>query len=281
MDLKAENFPDGRQFRLNYLRSPTTLQDSQRKRLRIKSVVNNIIYWNNYNKFASFVERSLGVEYAQHSQDKFWKSAEIGDILSLVTVFLEYHRTETSPSRTYRDERNEIVLELRKTFAEENMRYRLDDSGGVHYLVDEIFEATVSSTLAGLGQSKFQGAKAALLIGLDSIGPKNQSGKQLIRNIFEAAESVFLVIANDSSLNRINEAAMDKYLKPIMLKKYSSVPDSSDKVERLLETYKPWVKAAHPYRHGVSFEAIHEAPLDIAISMSSQGMAFIRYMAQL
>jgi hypothetical protein len=52
-----------------------------------------------------------------------------------------------------------------------------------------------------------------------------------------------------------------------------------DKVDRLLEVFKAWVKSAHPYRHGAELEEIHEAPLDMAILLASQGVDFLRYLA--
>ena len=104
----------------------------------------------------------------------------------------------------------------------------------------------------------------------------------LIRGVFEAAETTFLVVAGPDAGNRLNKQAVDKYLKPILVARYKAVPDADDKVSRMLEGFNAWVKEAHPYRHGTgNGEEVHEAPLDLAILSANTGMGFIRFLAGL
>ncbi|KQQ73649.1 hypothetical protein ASF70_07505 [Rhizobium sp. Leaf321] len=177
------------------------------------------------------------------------------------------------------DKKQNVVAAVSRIFAEENLHYRLYTQGGVHYLVDEEFHQTSESTLEGLADQRFGAARAALQEGLKALAPVTQSGKGLIRGVFEAVESTFLVVIGPGTADRLNRQNADKHLKPLLLERYAGVPEADDKVTRMLETFNAWVKEAHPYRHGVAFEQRHEAPLDLAVLSATTGMGFIRFLA--
>jgi hypothetical protein len=226
------------------------------------------------SKFATLVKSEIGAEYpyAAYGYDHsgFWENSDVGDILSAITL---WHRLALNPA-AYRQT-------VRKIFADEHLRYRLDDQGGVHFLVDEEFEHSVASAVAGLGAPRFAASLHALQEGLSALGAAQQSGKALIRGVFEAVESAFLVVVGQPTVDRLNAAALDKYLKPILLQRYASYGEAEDKVDRLLEHVKAWVKSAHPYRHGAALEQIHEAPLDLAIMSAAQGIGYLRFLSSL
>lgn len=261
---------DGELFRRNYLRSPVKLADSERARRRLNKLFSDSI-GNNDDAFVSRVERRLGLEYPYWNgpnHDKFWTKAELGDVLSAITIWLQIIKCHPPALKAARD-----------ILVQEDLHYRIDDQGGVHFLVDQEFSATVETTIAGLRGPEFNAARHALEAGLSQLGAATQSGKGLIRGVFEAAESTFLVVIGPGHANRLNKQSVDKYLKPLLLTRYKTVPEAEDKVTRLLETFNSWVGEAHPYRHGAPYEQIHEAPLDLAILSASSGMGFIRFLA--
>lgn len=143
-------------------------------------------------------------------------------------------------------------------------------------MVDEEFSTTVQSVLDGLGDPKFTAARSALEDALGNLSPTRQSGKGLIRGVFEAVESAFLVVI-EKKANRINGQSIEQHLKPLLNERYSGIPEAGDKIDRMLRTLKEWVNSAHPYRHGAPFEEVHEAPLDEAILSATIGMGFLRY----
>lgn len=264
---------EGELFRRNYQRPIMPLSDSSRARQRLYKLFDSTGTKQDREGFHNVVEAKLGIEYPSSTwgylDREFWTKAEVGDVLSAVTLWCR------SAGQHFRDE-------ARHVFIQEHLRYRIDDKGGVHFLVDEEFERTIAVTIAGLGAPRFASSLHALEEGLSNLGTTKQSGKGLIRGVFEAVESAFLeVVGKPSGLDRVNAPAIDKYLKPILLQHYAAYPEADDKVDRLLEHFKYWTKSAHPFRHGAALEQIHEAPLDLAILSATQGIGYLRFLASL
>lgn len=267
---------EGGLYRRNYLRPTTKQLDSDRARRRCLIVFADLPEARR-GEFALTVERQLGARYPQssygYSHEKFWTTCEVGDFLSSITIAYKLQQSKQA--------QEQYLREVRGIFHDEALLYRVDDAGGVQRLVDEAFANVTEAALDGLSTANFAAARHALEDGLRGLAIARPSGKTLIRGVFEAAESVFLVIAGEAGLDRINDNAIDRHLRPKMLAAYAGVPNPEDKVDRTLETLKRWVKSAHPYRHGVPFDQVHEAPLEEAVLSATIGMGFIRYMAQL
>lgn len=264
---KAE---EGELFIRNYLRSPVKLSDSMKARRRVAAKFLDSMDLSQINKFPGLVKGELGVDYPYINgwhHNGFWEKVEIGDFLSAITLWLR--------------QRPHQLAEARRILEQEDLHYRIDDKGGVHFLVDAEFSALVETTLAGLGKPQFTAARAALQEGMKALAPTNPSGKGLIRGVFEAVESVFLVVIGPDTANRLNKQAVDKYLKPVLVERYKAFPEAEDKVGRMLEIFSAWVNDAHPYRHGAPFEQVHEAPLELAVLSATGGMGFIRLLTGL
>lgn len=265
---------EGGLFRRNYMRPEAPLADSERARRRLNEVCSEAGNSDLLLKFASLVRSELGVNFPVgsygYNHRAFWEKSDVADVLSAITL---WHSLTRQSSR--------FLLEARRILSEEHLRYRIDDKGGVHFLVDEEFERTVAAAISGLGAPRFAASLHALEEALTNLGATRQSGKALIRGVFEAVESVFLVVVGQPTVDRLNGTALDKHLKPILLQRYADYGEAEDKVERLLEHLKAWVKSAHPFRHGAALEQIHEAPLDLAVLSASQGIGYLRYLAAL
>lgn len=267
---------EGALFRRNYVREPVPLADSARARQRLLVFFTDFLSPDQQANFVTEVERLLGIEYprtpggyALHGD--FWRRAGIIDVLSGITLVLRLaqSRGQLNQQRAH--------ATARRIIAEEGLHYRIDDALGVHYLVDEEFARISETALAGLGQPRFAAASHALDEALSHLDPGRQSGKALIRGVFEAVESAFLVAINQPTVNRLNAQSIDAHLKPILMARYASYAEAQDKVDRAMEMFKAWVHSAHPFRHGAALAQIHEAPIDLAIMSATQGMAFLRY----
>lgn len=260
---------EGALFIRNYAQPSVKLKDSERARRRILQH-----FWDQSsqtrNEFVKLVKSELGVDYpysvSDYWHDKFWTTAQVVDFLSSVTIVYRLS-----------NRREALLAAMRRIFVEENLRYRLDDRGGVHFLVDEQFERSIAATLDGLGQAQFKAARHTLEQALEIMSGANPSGKSLIRGVFEAVESAFLVRIQPANANRLNDQSINNHLRPILVTRYANAPDANDKIDRVLELLKAWVRTAHPFRHGVPFDQIHEAPFDYAILLADQGMAFLRH----
>jgi hypothetical protein len=260
---------EGGLFRRNYLRPVQKLNDSMRARRRIYRL-DNALHYTFSSDFVALVQSELGISFPfigdEYDHERYWTRCDVHDFLDSITLLYL-----VSPTRT------ETLAEMRRIFTEEHLRFRIDDQGGVHYLVDEQFERNVAATLDGLGPARFKAARDALEQALESMSGATPSGKSLIRGVFEAVESAFLARIQSANANRLNDQSINSHLRPILEARYANVPDSDDKINRVLELLMSWVRTAHPFRHGVPFDQIHEAPLDYAILLADQGMAFLRH----
>lgn len=264
---------EGVMFLRNYLRPVTPLEDSPRARLRLARYFEETMR-PRIETFVRTVERELGINYphsgGRYQHERFWTRTEIADVLSAITIWFVLVPSQAA-----------FLVEARRIFREEHLRYRLDDKGGVHFLVDEEFERTVAAAVAGLGAPRFTASRNALHEATAHLGATRQSGKGLIRGVFEAVESAFLVVIGDPKVNRLNGDMMDKHLKPLLMARYASHGDAEDLAGRFMDHFKAWVKSAHPFRHGTTSEQIHEAPLDLAIMSATQGIGYLRFLASL
>ncbi len=259
---------EGGLFIRNYGKTVDKLADSTRARRRIMTIAFDAC---NFDKFPNDVERELGVQYPRgySTHERFFTECTIDDFLSSVTILLRNLKDR------FRFQR--IRDEFARVFREENLHYRIDDKGGVHFYIDDAFQRSVDAAIASLGQPKFVAAKNALEQTLNDFSGDSPSGKSLIRGVFESVESVFLVVANDSKTNRLSSPAIDQHFRPLLEVRYASVPEKADKIDRITTLIKTWVNTAHPFRHGAPFDQIHEAPLDYAVFIADQGMAILRF----
>ncbi|RWA73656.1 hypothetical protein [Mesorhizobium sp.] len=263
----------GELFRRNYIRHEALLADSSRARKRVLKLFSSVGSVSARDKFAHAVENELGIDFPQdygYAPEIFWPRCELSDFLSAITLWVRELSVQDAST---------FLSGVRRVFAEENLSYEVDDYGGCHFLVDEEFRQLSDRALAELDASRFTAAKTALSQALGSLGPVNQSGKALIRGVFEAVESAFLVVINQPNVQQLNAQAMDNHLKPILLARYTGQSNADDMVDRLLNSFKAWVKSAHPFRHGTPSDQIHEAPIEVAILSATQGMGFLRLLA--
>jgi hypothetical protein len=262
---------DGLPFRLNYERSTVVQEDSVRMRRRLLAIVDSMPQRVRMD-FAQKVRLDLGLNYDTLMDSQFWMNSNIVDALSAVTTLVNFAGSGT-PDKG-------MITTVQRIFDDENLRYRMDSKGGVHYKVDQQFEVSVASALNALSAEKYKGARHAFETATKELGKAVPSGKALIRGIFEAVETAFLVRIQNDKIDRITGDALDAYFSPLLVNKYAKFPETPDRVKRLLDVFKPWIKASHPFRHGGGFEEIHEAPLDYAIVIADQGIAFLRLIVE-
>ena len=264
-------------YRHNYQRSATPLDDSITARRRLFSFFMKMVGETDRTDFVTSVQEKLGIDYPGsdwgYNHKSFWEREDIGVVLSAITIWFRMHDKPRF--------KEFLVEHIQSIFDEEHLNYRMAPEGGIHPRVDDLFEQDRSATIAGLQDPRFTAARVALQKAFAHLKTNQPSGKGVIREVFEATESTYLVVVANPRVNNLNERSIESDLKPKLLARYASYTDAGDKVERLLTQFKHWAKTAHPFRHGTAEEQEHEAPIDIAVLMASEGMAFIRYLAAL
>lgn len=267
--MEKREIKQGGLFLRNYSRPEKKLSDSEPTRIRVlallKSQGNTTL-----EKFRTVVEAELGVKvpwgsYA-HDFEPFFERVSTKHFLSSVTLILRIV-----------ERKNPILNELRRIFEEESLHYKIDDLGGVHYLVDEQFNEAMRTALEALQEDKFGAARHAFETAMNKLAQVNPSGKEVIRDIFETVEAAFLTVVKDPAVDRLNNSNVKKYLVPILNQRYASVEHAAEHVERVTTMISGWVSVAHLFRHGLNGEQPHEAPLDYAILMAPHGAAILRY----
>lgn len=263
---------EGERFSLNYLRRGGPLRDCPRARRRIYKLF-EALHWDT-DDYASLLEEELGVKVPFRGigfdWDAYFERCELRDLLDSITVlarkFRKHHRDKT------------WIETIERIFREENLGYRLDRLGGVHFFLDEEFEAHRSATLQGLADSRFVSAKTAFEACHRALDATPPDARGAIRHLFDAVENVFRIVVKDSA-HRLGAKEIERHLRPRVDELYAGTAQNSG--GRLIVSFKEWVNSAHHYRHAPATEVIEEPPLELATLAIDTGTAFLRWLISL
>jgi hypothetical protein len=78
--------------------------------------------------------------------------------------------------------------EVRHIFQEENLHYRVDERGGVHFSFDVEFDRSIAATIAALQGARYKAALTNFEGAMSALGKGPPDGKAAIRGTFDAAE---------------------------------------------------------------------------------------------
>jgi hypothetical protein len=161
--------PQGHRFSLVYLRRDEQLEDSVTMRRRLGAAVYEHKY--RHDAFAAYFFRKTGLPYenlyGQRDWMEYFVALELKYALDSVTIFLE-HMSELQRLGEHHQRQHTLMhrpaflREVRQIFAEESVRYIVDDLGGVHLSVDEQFETTRDVAVRGMRSPRYAGALASL-----------------------------------------------------------------------------------------------------------------------
>lgn len=273
------DIPQGQRFSLVYLRRDEQLEDSVRMRRRLGATIEDF----QRGHFNQYLHRALGLEYKyMHGMGdwtEYYVALDLRDVLDSVTVFLQFLVETQNQGDGYdrqyaRDTLPRWLLEVRRIFAEEGVRYSVDDWGGVHLRVDEQFEVTRAATVQGMGSPRYAAALASLEAGYKALDGVPPDGREAIRDVFDSAENVF---KQTFGAQRLAGHLIDKHLRPAV----AALPWNPEALEAgdvMCDALKNWATAAHKYRHEIGRPDPHQPPLDLAVLMVSQGTAFVRWL---
>ncbi|MCA1458112.1 hypothetical protein I6F35_33810 [Bradyrhizobium sp. BRP22] len=264
--------PLGKRFTHVYRERGKATTDSNKMRHRFGSLLDGY-----GQKFEQFAERELGVP-TPWSTSASWKTLlakwDLDDLLDIPTVLTDYLKAKGGEASA------RIVLrEINRIFEEENVSYRVDTNGGVHFLHDHEFEVNARATLAGLGLPRYANSKDRFESGMTAINAAVPDGKTAIRNVFEAAEGLFRLI-----VPKAHRLAGDQVvaLEPLLQRKYDGDKTAQAAAAKLLASFKDWIEACHFYRHEAGKpDEIHQPSLELAVHLVSVGAAFIRLLVEL
>lgn len=278
--MTSDEPPVGELFSKIYIERGKPQRDSIRFRRRLAYYVHEHLEQSG-KLIASMLRQELGAIvsntfFGPTSIHTFFVDAELPDILNAITLLW---RVLTKSGYNTRAEG--WLRFVQRVIAEENLGYRVDEKAGVHYFVDEEFERNRTATIQCLANPKYAAVASEFESAYQKLDEDPADTKGAIRAVFEGLETFAKLMVDKTKIARLNEAAVEKHLKPIAQRAYSGDPVALNAANQLLSGLSDWVNAAHQYRHGQKTQEPTVAPLGLAVAMVSSGATYIRWLVEL
>jgi hypothetical protein len=197
------------------------------------------------------------------------------EFLDAVTVYFRFM------SATHRQFAANFLTFCRRVMTEERMGYRIDDAGGVHYMIDVEYEKVRTSTIAALQEPRFKAVATEFEQAISFLDPQKRDTKAAVRSAFEAVEILFKLLFADKGVSRLGPAEVDRYLKPQLKELHSSDPVAATSAALFADGMSSWINSAQQYRHGQMVEESAIPPLNLAVAFIAQGALYLRWLAAL
>lgn len=272
-----KSIPDGLRFSHVYLKRDSILRDSIRFRKRLGGY-----YWEHLNdytgKIAGNIQREIGIDipfqFSSYSIPDLFEKAELRDLLDSITIIY----------KLLFDDKSYIAKGwlqfVQRAMQEENLGYRMDAQGGVHYHVDQEFEINRTLTLKCLGDNKYAAVIETFEDSYKILDSSPPDTKDAIRSIFESVEILYKIIIDAQGKDRLSSKGIQNNIKPLLSKLYTD-----DTViicaEQIMDSLCDWIDAGHMYRHGQKVEELVPPPIDVAVNIISMGATYIRWLVSL
>ena len=262
-----------------YLRQPAGQKDSQRLRNRLAArAAEQLRDDATRTLFVQMVEQETGARVprgiATWDVAAFFRQADMRDILDAVSCAAK------AVGRHGRQAARAWVEFCRRALVEEGMAYRVDDDGGVHYVIDVAFHELADSVVATLSRGRYVAAGASLNNAVEQITKARPEGRHAIRDAFDGVETAFKVgTDSNKDLTSANIAAL---LTPIVNRRFGGGDQiAQGAATQTLDSLRDWTNACHKYRHGQNLEELVEPPLDLTVVLVGNGLNFARWIAAL
>lgn len=271
--------PQGQRFSHLYLDRREPTQDSARMRRRIAASIRS----GTFDNLGPLAEQELGVDIPWHGSHRDWVSflakCDLRDALDLVTITFRYLFALQHIGGVHKDAPARWLSEIGRILAEENVHYRVDDQGGIHFHFDEEFARNRASTIGVLQAARYANSLHAFEEGMAMLAGVPPNGKGAIRAVFAATEAVFKLIL--PAAPRLGAAELGG-LEPVLQRLYPSGNTARRSSLKMLSSFKDWVDAAHFYRHEQGApDEVAQPPLNLAVYLVSSGASHLRWLAEL
>jgi hypothetical protein len=263
------NKPEGQRFSHVYLDRGEPIADSARMRVRMRALV-----WSISDLRASkLVEEQLGIEFS--TWERFFKEAETRDVLDFVTVayrFLTGLPYNKHWSRKW-------LPDIQEIFREENIHYKVDPNGGVHFHFDEEFARATAAAISILQNRRYANSLDGFNQSLAALAEGPPNGKGAVRATFTAIEGLFTLMFPE--VRRLAAGEVSR-LRPLLTQVYDGDRRAQEASDKMLQSLRGWIDAAHEYRHEEGKpDAIAQPPLTLAVYLVSSGATHVRWLAEL
>jgi hypothetical protein len=264
----ASQAPEGKRFTHVYTDRGEPIADSARMRVRLRQLLQSIPTLAGAPKL---VTGELGLDFL--AWELFFKNANLRDILDFVTIAYAYlysqHRYHADP---WRDG-------VQRIFSEENIHYRVDYMGGVHFHFDQEFTQATVAAVSALEPRRYANSPDAFNKSLAALAEAPPDGKVAIRATFTAIEGLFTLMFPDVQRLAAGEPSR---LRAMIEKVYNSDRRAQETSDKMLQSLRGWIDAAHGYRHEEGKpDTVAQPPLTLAVYLVSTGAAHLPWLAEL
>ncbi len=278
--------PNVPSYRRLYLRPEDRLQDGTGFRRRLATIVRRQWFADDdaARELGHFMESEFGLEihHGEASEGRIFYfethflKAPVADVLESINAIGRYLGFYT--------ERKDLLARwvgvVRRVFSEEHMRYRIDDDGVVHPLVDQAFELARVSAIEVLQAGQFTAARTHFESALDALEEKPADTRNAVRHCFEAAENVFKLMTGGGA--DLTKASVESALRPVVNARIAGLDQAAQQhVGRMVSSFASWADSGHPYRHAQGTPQIQAPTFDHAVLYLNTGAGFIRWLAQM
>ena len=179
------------------------------------------------------LQRELGIFVPYPTLwSSFLEKIELRDVLDLVTIAFRMLRAAHLVAAA-----ESWLQNIQRIFQEENVGYRLDPAGGVHFYVDEEFARNRASAIATLQPARYANALHSFEGGMAGLNKRPPNGKGAIRGVFGAAEAVFKLIL--PNMPRLAAAELDG-LASLLQQVYRQDDTARRSASKMLSSLKDW-----------------------------------------
>lgn len=285
----SSNSPKGELFTRVYMRPRAPLRDSEGLRIRLGTFVESLLDRDNKGRLADYVSLEGGIKFPEvnylPSPLRFFERVAIEKVLNGITLIYRfltyqagvYHGLGFRGEWDHNQKAERWLQFVRRTLAEESTGYTIDDSGGMHYLVDAEFDRVAESTIAAVGGQRYAGARAAFGQSAQFLDQATPDTKSSVRSAFEAVEILARLIVPEAQ--NLNKKMIETRLAPLIL---GSIDDATEKAAtaQVLNGFGELVNGIHFYRHGQGVEDVVAPSAGFAVYVISAVGAMIRLLAE-
>jgi hypothetical protein len=235
--------PVGQRFSHVYMQRGEPAQDNKRMRQRLAYLV-----WDFADldvEFGIFVPSELGIDIPYSGGIVDWRvllrDCALQDVLDFVTVAYRYLERKKRTGIKEWEAPNRWCDEVQRIFQEENVHYRVDDAGGVHFGFDAEFESNRAATIAVLQGARYRAALTAFEAGMAALAKAPPDGKGAVRSTFAAAEGLFRLMFPNSP--RLTAQEAQQKLEPVLQRLHASDVVALGAAGKLLNAFRDWIDA--------------------------------------
>lgn len=263
----------GGRFSQIYIAKGEPTEDSERMRRRLHALFREHRFEDNVE--GRHIELITGAAVPKYhggttNWHQFFASGELRDLLDAITVIA------TVVGRTYERSALQWLHGCRTIMREENVRYRIDDKGIVHFAIDGQFTHDQACVIGALSDPRFGAARAHYEAGQRALDSSPPQTREAIRQTFDCVEAIFKLMFD---VPRLGDTEIQKSLQP-MIAAWAAGSERNAAL-RMVEAFRDWTNGAHQYRHAQAGTEPDNPSVQTAVLSITLGSGFARWLAEL